>query len=169
MSSDNVIHLAARRDGEAFGHASGRSAERDLTRRNEADALLQRLRETKRLKEADQATLVDNLGRLIVQFDAANAKAIAKSILRESEWDKRKRYVRFPGEAVGRTTRQAASGGTFAHILEQLIDLFVDRNVDRNQAKTDIVRKALQRTSLRPSSPFRMAEGADEADAAQLY
>ena len=65
MSSDNVIHLAARRDSEAIGHASGRNAERDRTRWNEADALLQKLRETKRLKKADQATLVDNIGRLI--------------------------------------------------------------------------------------------------------
>jgi hypothetical protein len=168
MSSDNVIHLAARRDSEAIGHASGRNAERDRTRWNEADALLQKLRETKRLKKADQATLVDNIGRLILQFDAANAKAIGKSILHECEWDKRKRYVRFPGEAVGRTTRQAASGGTFAHIVERLIDLFVARNVDRNQAKTDIVRKALQKTSLRPPSSFRMTESADEADAARL-
>ena len=85
MSSDNVIHLAARRDSEAIGHASGRNAERDRTRWNEADALLQKLRETKRLKKADQATLVDNIGRLILQFDAANAKAIATRLLQQNE------------------------------------------------------------------------------------
>jgi hypothetical protein len=135
---------------------------------NEADALLQKLRETKRLKKADQATLVGNLGRLIREFDGENAKTIAKNILHENQWEKRKRYVRFPDEAVGRSAGQAASGGAFAGIIERLIDLFVSRNMDRNQVRTDIVHKVLQRTSLRPPSSFRMAEGADEADAARL-
>ena len=164
MNEDNVIDLAAHRPGSAPENAI-RPPERDLHRSNEAETLLRKLRITKRLKKADRPTLVSNLGRVIVQIDAANAKAIIKDIL-EEKWEKRTRYVRLPNEPVDPAARYAASGGHFARIIDRLIDVRVRQNIDGAQAKSEIVRGALKRTSFLPSSPFHMPEGKDDAEVA---
>ena len=119
------------------------------------DELLRALHGTKRLKKTDQAILVDNLGQLIMQFYPEKATAVARSLLEDNEREKRKRYIRIPGERVGASTRHAASGGSFARIIEQLIALRSEQ-VSRDRAKGEIVRKALWRTSFRPPAPFRM-------------
>jgi hypothetical protein len=167
MNEDNVVDFAVHR-WPAPGDGTDRAAERESNRANEADELLCTLREKKRLAKADQSALVSNLGRLIVQFDAGNAKAIAKDILQSNEWEKRKRYIRFPSEAAGFVGRHAGSGGAFARIIERLIEVKVSGDVGRDQARSETVRKALRGTSFLPPSPFRMPEGIDDADAAQF-
>ena len=143
-----------------------RSAERDLSRSQEADELLRKLRDTKRLIKRDQSALVANLGRLVDQFDPANAKATAQLILEPNEWEKRKRYIRFPDESVSRSARYAASGGTFARIIASLIEVMARKGIERGQAKAEVVRKVLRGTSFLPPPPFRMPANKDEADAA---
>jgi hypothetical protein len=167
MKEGNVIDFAARRPGSGSENAV-RTAERDLNRSSEADALLRKLRDTKRLAKADQSALVTNLGRLIELFDPENAKSIVRRILETNEWEKRKRYIRFANDPISRVARHAASGGSFARIIDRLIDVRVCENIDRNQAKIEIVRKALKRTSFLPPSSFQMPEGKDDAEAAQF-
>ena len=158
MTNENVVPFIRNRSNS---HSPGRGSQ-------EPELLLQKLRDTKRLAKSDQAVLVENLGQFIVQFDPENAKEIARSVLEENEREKRKRYIRFPGERVGRLTRHAASGGSFARIIGGLIDVLVSKNVSRDQAKSEVIRKALWRTSFRPASPFHMPVNKDEADAAQF-
>lgn len=169
MSENRVIDFMAHRLRASFDVAVVRSVEKDLDRSNRADVLLRKLCKTKRLKKADQESLVGNLGSLIFEFDPANAKAIASAILQVNEWEKRKRYIRFPNEPVGKLGRHAASGGAFARILESLIDEKARRSgVDRNQVKFETVRRALKRTSFLPPAPFQIPEGIDDADAVQF-
>jgi hypothetical protein len=160
MSTDNVVPFTRIR--------SGARSSRGPSHAYDPDELLRILRGTKRLEKHDQAILVENLGQLIVQFYPDNAKAIARSILEDNERDKRKRYIRIPGERVGPLTRHAGSGGSFARIIERLIELRVSENFSRDQAKGEIVRKALWRTSFRPPAPFRMPANPNEADVAQF-
>ena len=159
MSSSNVVPFTGNRK-------SARSSHRGEAQ--DPDALLQKLRGTKRLAKSDQAILVENLGQLITRFDADNAKEIARSVLEENEREKRKRYIRLPGEPVGRLARHAASGGSFARIIDRLIEVHVSANVPRDQAKAEVVRRALSRTSFRPPAPFGMPANKDVADAVQF-
>lgn len=161
MSGDNVVPFTRNRN-TAYASSRGTRHARD------ADELLRNLRATKRLEKPDQAKLVDNLGRLIAQFYPDGPKAMARDLLEENEREKRKRYIRIPGERVGPSTRHAASGGSFARIIERLIDLRVRENVSRDQAKGEIVRKALWRTSFSPPPPFRMPANPNEADVTQF-
>jgi hypothetical protein len=159
MSSDNVVPFTRYRSG---ARASPRGPSYD------PDELLRTLHYTKRLQKTDQEILVDNLGQLIVHFYPENAKPIARSLLEDNEREKRKRYIRIPGERVGALTRHAASGGSFARIIERLIELRVSEQVSRDRAKGEIVRKALSRTSFRRPAPFRMPANPNEADVAQF-
>ncbi len=168
MKGDNVIEFAAHRRRAAPEDAATPNVERDSHRANETDALLRKLRDTKRLDKADQSALVGNLGRMIVQLDAKNPKVIAKNILHPNQWEKRTRYIRWPGEVAGRSARHAASGGDFARIIEQLIDQKVSRRFDHDQAKIQTVRDALKGTSFQPPSRFQMPTGDDDADTAYL-
>jgi hypothetical protein len=159
MSSDNVVPFTRYRSG-------ARSSPRGPS--HDPDELLRTLHRTKRLQKADQEVLVDNLGQLIMHFYPENAKTIARSLLEDNEREKRKRYIRIPGERVGALTRHAASGGSFARIIERLIGLRVSEKVSHDQAKGEIVRKALSRTSFRPAAPFRMPPNPNEADVTQF-
>lgn len=159
MSSDNFVPFTRYRSG-ARSLPQGPS--------HDPDELLRTLHATKRLERTDQEILVDNLGQLIVHFYPENAKAIARGLLEDNEREKRKRYIRIPGEHVGASTRHAASGGSFARIIERLIALRVSEQVSRDRAKGEIVRKALSRTSFRPPAPFRMPANPNEADVAQF-
>ena len=127
-----------------------------------------RIGQGRRLGKTDQGMLVDNLGQLIMHFFPENAKAMARRLLEDNEREKRKRYIRIPGERVGALTRHAASGGSFARIIERLIALRVSEQMSRDRAKGEIVRKALSRTSFRPPAPFRMPANPSEADVAQF-
>jgi hypothetical protein len=161
MNTDNVIPFTRSRN-------SARLSPRGRTHAHDPDELLRTLHGTKRLEKSDQAILVDNLGQLIVQFYPDNAKAIARSLLEDNEREKRKRYIRIPGERVGALTRHAASGGSFARIIERLIALRVSEHVSHDRAKGEIVRKALSRTSFRPPAQFRMPANPNEAVVAQF-
>jgi hypothetical protein len=159
MNTDNVVPFIRTT-------SSARSPLRNHP--HDPDELLRTLNRTKRLDKTDQAILVDNLGQLIVKFYPDNAKAIARNLLEDNEREKRKRYIRIPGERVGASTRHAASGGSFARIIERLIALRVSEHVNRDRAKGEIVRKALSRTSFRPPAPFRMPANPNEADVVQF-
>ena len=159
MSRDNVFPFPRDRGG-------GRSSPRGPS--HDPDELLCALHGTKRLQKADQEILVENLGQLILHFYPENAKAVARGLLEENEREKRKRYIRIPGERVGASTRNAASGGSFARIIDRLIALRITEKVSRDRAKGEIVRKALSRTSFRPPAPFRMPANPNEADVAQF-
>jgi hypothetical protein len=110
MNSGNVIDFAASRQA-AREHGANGAATRDLSRMAEAEILLRTLHETKRLKKADQSALVRNLWVLVIQLDQGNPKAVAKKILEDNEWQKWKRYIRFPNEPASSLGRQAGSGG----------------------------------------------------------
>jgi hypothetical protein len=161
MNDGNVISFT--RNG-----SSARSSRRGDGYSQEPDVMLGNLRSTKRLAKSDQAVLVENLGRLIVELGADNARTIARSVLEENEREKRKRYIRLPGERVGRLARHAASGGSFARIIERLINIRVNENVSREQAKSEVVRKALWRTSFRPAPHFLMPTNRDKGDNVQF-
>ena len=154
MTGDNVLYLAA--------HRPRATRERVVS----AEELLSCLRQTKRLVKTDQEALVRNLGSLIDQFNSQNRMAVAKKILQDNEWEKRRRYIRFPDEAIRRSSRQAGSGGAFARIIENLVTVKVTADLDRDQVSSETIRKALRGTSFLTPSPFRVPEGIADADAA---
>lgn len=157
MSTDNVVPFTRSRSGV-------RSSQRGPGHAYDPDELLRTLRGTKRLEKQDQAILVENLGQLIALFYPDDPKAVARSLLKDNEREKRKRYIRIPGEHVGPLTRNAASGGSFASIIDKLVDLRASAGVSREQAMSEIVRKVLVRTSFRPPVPFRMFGNTNKAD-----
>jgi hypothetical protein len=157
MTADNLINLAEyRRPGLKAG--PDRNAQRDADRSNEVAELLKKLRSTKRIAKNDQQLLVANLGRLVVRLDPGNPMALAERILGSEYWAKRKRYIRFPNDAVGAAARYAASGGTFAKLVERLVDEKVRKGFTHAQAQIEIVYEALKGTSFRPPSRFQMLE-----------
>lgn len=160
MSKHNVIPFTKNRGFDKPSRTDGSP--------EDPNELLRVLRNKKRLSKTDQATLVDNLGQLVVEFDADNAKTVAQNLLERNERDKRKRYIRLPDDRVSERARHAASGGSFARIIEQLIKLHSRKNVDQETAKIAVVRQALRNTSFRPSPPFRMPAGSDKTDVIQL-
>jgi hypothetical protein len=170
--NSNVVDFAARQS-KVSRQQSARSAEQDAHRLNEANQLLHKLRNTKRLLKPDQSAIVGNLGRLIADFGFTDRKAIALSLLEKNEHDKRKRYIRFPNESVGPRARYAASGGSFARIVDGLIQWQAGKNFGQDQAKVDTVRKALRGTSFLPTPPFRLRGNkdklAEEADLADFF
>ena len=165
--NDNVVDFAARQS-IVGRQPSARSAEQDAHRLNEANHLLHGLRNTKRLSKPDQSAIVGNLGRLIVDLSSTDRNDIAQSVLEKNEYDKRKRYIRFPNESVGPRTRYAASGGSFARILDGLIQLLAIKGFAQDQGKVDVVRKALRGTSFLPTPSFRLPGNKDHAEAVQF-
>jgi hypothetical protein len=162
MTGGNVIDLAARRGQAALETAAARNAQRHAHRDKEATELLDKVGATKRMAEGDRPVLARNLGRLVAEIDPGNAMAVAKRIL-DSEWPKRKRYIRFPKDAFDPSARYAASGGTFARLIRQLVEEKVRKGFTRAQAMSELVHGALKGTSFRAPSPFQMTEGADDA------
>jgi hypothetical protein len=165
MTDDNVIDFAAQRD-RAEGLPT--RSERIADRRQEAMTLLNKLREKKRLPKDDQEILVGNLGRLVARFEPNNRMLLAERILLPDHWPKRKRYVRFPDEIVRTSVRHAASGGTFAGIIDRLIDEQVRKGLDRPLATIETVRGALKGTSFHQPTRFQIESGVDDGDAAYL-
>jgi hypothetical protein len=163
----NVVDFAERQS-KVSRQQPPRSAEHDAHRLDEANQLLHRLRNTKRLSKADQSAIVGNLGRVIVECGCADTRAIALRLLEKNEHDKRKRYIRFPGESAGPQARYAASGGSFARIVDRLIQWQSGENLGQDQAKVDTVRKVLKGTSFLPRSQFRLPVNKDHAEAAQF-
>jgi hypothetical protein len=163
MTEDNVVELAGYRRQAVPEDAAARSAQRDSDRSKEASALLDRLRGTKRLAKEDQSLLVSNLGRLVVQLEPKNQMELAHKILQSDYWPKRKRYIRFPDEVFSSSARYAASGGTFAGLIQRIVDEKVRKGFGRAQATIETVNGALKGTSFRNSSRFQMPEGAGDA------
>jgi hypothetical protein len=130
--NDNVVDFATRQS-KVSRQQSTRSPEQDAHRLKEANHLLHKLRNTKRLLKPDQSAIVGNLGRLIVGFGFADRKEIALSVMEKNEHDKRKRYIRFPNESVGPQARYAASGGSFARIVEGLIQWQAGKSVNAGE------------------------------------
>jgi hypothetical protein len=162
MTGENVIELEAYRRQAVPEDAADRSAQRDSDRGEDAAALLGKLRGTKRIAKDDQPVLVSNLGRLIDQLGPKNRMEIAQKILQSDYWPKRKRYIRFPNEAFSPSARYAASGGTFAGLIQRIVDEKTRMGFGRAQATTETVYGALRGTSFRRSPRFQMAEGAGD-------
>jgi hypothetical protein len=99
----------------------------------------------------DQPTLVANLGQLVNALEPENPRGLAKSILLPDHRGKRKRYIRLPSDKHNQSDRFAASGGTFAGIIDRLIDAKVRKGFDRTQAKIETVYGVLKGTSFRRS------------------
>lgn len=165
--NDNVVDFAARQS-TVIRQPSTRSAEQDAHRLKDANHLLHKLRNTKRLSKPDQSAIVGNLGRLIVDLSSTDRNEIVQSVLEKNEYDKRKRYIRFPNESVGTEARYAASGGSFARILDGLIQWLAVKGFAQDQSKVDVVRKALRGTSFLPTPPFRLPGNRDHAEAVQF-
>jgi hypothetical protein len=154
--SNSVIDFEARR------------SERFAYRSNDADGLLWKLGQTRRLLKSDQETLVDNIGRLIAQQFPGIEKDVVRQVLEANEYEKRKRYIRLPDEKVSQFARFAASGGSFARIMRRLIELRTSNGSSVDQAKVEIVKKALAKTSFLPPAPFQMPDNVDDEEIAQF-
>jgi hypothetical protein len=115
------------------------------------------------LKKEDQAVLVSNIGRLVARLDLKDPMSIARRILLESEWPKRKRYIRLPGDITKTSARSAASGGTFAGIIDRLVAESVRKGLSPAQARIETVNDVLKGTSFRRPSRFQMPEDAGDA------
>ncbi|MCP1974285.1 hypothetical protein [Bradyrhizobium elkanii] len=160
MSRDNLIQIEAHRRAKQAG------SRRDLAHRDrgrEPDALLERLRSTKRLLKNDQRTIVCNIGHLVERLDPHKKLLIAEEILRPEQWAKRKRYILFPDEAMDEDARVAAAGGTFAGIVDALIKLRTSRGFDPAQARITTVHEILERTSFRPASQLTIGNNGEDA------
>jgi hypothetical protein len=165
MTRDNLIQLEAYRRQQVADQLRSQGEHRPLDRSKESlDSLLAKLRRKKRLTRGDQIELVANLGRLIERLDEERPRALAKTLLGDELWAKRKRYIRFPNEPID--ARTAASGGTFARIIESLIGEKTRRGFDPAQARIATVQEALNGTSFRPSSQSTITT--DGKDAASL-
>src|SRR5262249_18299444 len=114
MKDDNVVEFAAHRREVAPGHSP--SGARYADRSKEAIEILDELRQTARIPEGDRPIVAQNLGRLVAEIEPESPKRLAKEIL-QSAWQKRKRYIRFPGDPVGSSALYAASGLEFAGII----------------------------------------------------
>ncbi len=132
---------------------------RRLSRASDADGLLARLKQKKRLPRADGATIARNLGRMIADIDHGRGLLIAKRVLKD-KYEKRRRYVEFPGE--NEADRYASSGGDFARIIQDLTLEKKQRGFDSANATIETVYDALLGTSLLPPSRFRMPDGAND-------
>ena len=144
----NLIDLATRRELRDANDAATRGAQQKASRKKEADALLDELRRTARLKRNDRAALVRNLGRSIIQLQTGNRKEIAKRILGIEYWQKRKRYIRFPNDASKKSARYAASGPAFARIIDQIINENAQSCLDHEHATIETVGEVLKGTSF---------------------
>jgi hypothetical protein len=162
MKRNNVIELATHRGRTLPEGPAARSAQRDADHSDKAADLLEALRTTKRIK-GDQPILVGNIGHLIDRLEPKNPKGLAQRILLPDHWPKRKRYIRLPNEDHNQSGRYAASGGTFAGIIDRLVDEKVRKGFDRTQATIETVYDALKGTSFRPRSRFQMLEGGGDA------
>jgi len=172
MAEDNLVNLTEYRARTAAEDSEFRIAQRETDRNKSATRLLDDLGRAKRLVRNDRVALVRNLGQLVVQFDSENKNELTKRIL-ESHWEKRKRYIRFPGESFKRTVKCAASGGDFASIIRRLIDERASKGFERNLITTEVIQHALKGTSFRRASQFHMAEKpervASSRDAAYFF
>jgi hypothetical protein len=168
----NLIDLATRRELRDANDAATRGAQQKASRKKEADALLDELRRTARLKRNDRAALVRNLGRSIIQLQTGNRKEIAKRILGIEYWQKRKRYIRFPNDASKKSARHAASGPAFARIIDQIINENAQSCLDHEHATIETVGEVLKGTSfdrsIRPQPIDRRSNAASARDAAML-
>jgi hypothetical protein len=147
MTEDNLIHLSEYREQAAHEAATARDAQREADHSEKAATLLGDLRAKKRVHHDDQPLLAANLGQLVNALESKNPKALAKSILLPNQWEKRKRYIRLPSDPPNQSDRFAASGGTFAGIIDRLIEIKVRKGFDRTQAKIETVYGALKGTS----------------------
>jgi hypothetical protein len=155
MTENNVIDLTARRRS-APPEDAARNAQREDNRNNEAKKLLDTLRTKKRILPDDQSILASNLGREIATLEREAPMRLAKTILLDTNWSKRKRYVRFPNEGADSRRRYAASGGALAGIIDRLINEKIRRGISRSHALIETVNGVLKGTSFRPPSRFQM-------------
>jgi hypothetical protein len=164
MTEDNVVDLGSYKRQMMSEKSSDRGIELHAERNKEADELLELLRRSKRIAKRDQPVLVSNLGRLVARLDQKNPLSIAEKILQDNEWQKRKRYILFPNEVSDALPRYAASGGTFARLIDRLIEETASlRSISRVQSKIEIVYQTLKGTSFRRPSRFQMTNGEDDA------
>jgi len=159
MKDNNVIDLAVHRA------RTPSEAQQNGDRSKEAIAVLDQLRHTKRIAKEDQPVLVRNLGDLIARLEPGTSMLLAEKILQPDLWAKRKRYIRFHDDAASPSARHAASGGTFARIIDGLIDEKVRKGIDRPQAIVETVYGALKGTSFRRPARFQIQAGVDDSDA----
>jgi hypothetical protein len=164
MTDDNVIELAAHR-GRATP-ASLPAASRNIDRSKEATDILEKLRCMPRIREDDRPIVARNLGRLLIEIEPESPKSLAKAVL-QSSFQKRKRYIRLPGEPVGSSLFYAASGLEFAGIIERLAEERIKRGFDRGHAMLGAFRSAAERNRLR-QSPRMVLDARDREARCQL-
>jgi hypothetical protein len=166
MTDDNVIDIAAHRPA-APEHPAPPRGPRNADRSEEAMETLEKLRSTSRIPKNDRPIIVRNLGRLLIDIDPESPKQLAKNVLL-SQWEKRKRYIRFPNDPVRASALYAASGLEFAGIIERLAQERIRRGFDRAQATAAAVYTVLKDTSFRRPSRFEIRKGSNEDEAEHL-
>lgn len=169
--SDRVIDARSRfrREPPKTGadHAEQES-ERLRRQRNEAEQLREKLVSTPRLDPADRKVISRNLGRSIERKENLNRRKICSQLFRtlysaqgaESKYKKRKRYIRFDGEALedsSSTEEYAASGPEFLRLIEGLASI-MDANLPSDQAKDQMLLSVCNGTSLYGPERPRLVE-----------
>src|SRR5262245_58224517 len=134
MSDDNIFPFPyARRKvsrEEALREAAATKAADD------ADARLQRLRDTRRLVKDERRHIAENLGRLLSKLQIKPSDVLGRYL------EKRKRYVCLVGERGNdRDTTYAAKGSAFAKIIETVAEIAEKRALSN---KREIVYEALR-------------------------
>jgi hypothetical protein len=168
LKDDNVVELAAYRDGANSEQAVSPSASRSADRSKEAMDILKELRRKARIHPDDRPIVARNLGRLLVEMEPDSPKLLAKKVL-QSSWQKRKRYIHLPSDHVGGApVSYAASGLEFAGIIERLAEERIRAGFDRTQAIVATIYDVLKETSFRRPSRFQIREGFNESEAALL-
>jgi hypothetical protein len=157
-----VIDMAAYRGKAKPEDGASRDAQRERERGVEADDLLRRLSKIPRIPAGDRPVLARNLGRLIERLELTARLKTAEKVL-DTCWPKRKRYVRFADEDAKPSSHYAASGPTFAGIIERLKKEKERKGFDSTQVKIEVVLEALKGTSFRPASRFRTNESVGDA------
>ena len=165
MKRDNVIEFESRR---RLRDAAVRSVQLATDHSERAANLLDALRRTKRVLKNDQVILVGNLGQLIDRFRAQEPK---RSCCRGSSCRPtgRSGSATFVSQTRIRLSfdRYAASGGTFAGIIDRLVDEKVRKGFDHTQAMIETVYGALKGTAFRRPSPVSVyLKVVDDSDAA---
>lgn len=116
-----VIDFRAHRKNRADG-STRKETDRSLAQIQEARRLRSALEQTQRLSEADRATIVRNLGRIIEREFSEGPKQVANDLLSETLGEsapkKRKRYVLFEGENAEQVL--AATRRDFLRLIDAL-------------------------------------------------
>ncbi len=132
-----------------------------------AASLEEKLRSQTRLLDADKKLLAENLGRICKELNEDKPLNFVKTLIEKSGLQslqqKRKRFIRLPGEeetSVGEKGAYGSSGDTFATLASTAAELLSANNNEdiKGRTKEATFRKLLKGTSFLPANkPLTLA------------